>query len=283
MKLSLFTVSTPDMTPEEMAAAAKQAGLDAIEWRFKEVPAGLENEAPSFWRNNQCSIDPDSDERALDRFKKAAEQHGLESLCVTPYLDAGDIAGTEKVLQAARYLGARFIRVGVHAYDRSRHFGELFSEQIEYLRHAEVLCKQYGIKGLVETHHKTIASSASAAYRLCENFDPDVIGVLYDPGNLVHEGYENYRMGMELLGPYLAHVHVKNTAWRKTDSATDDSAQWKTEWAGLAQGVVPWQEVMDDLKAVGYTGYLGLEDFSKQFGSREMIEHYVGYVNRLTR
>ncbi len=281
MKLSIFTVSTPDMTPDEMAEAAKQAGIHAIEWRYKEVPKELEVEEPSFWRNNRCTISPSGDKAYLQRFIDAAEKYGLETLSVTPYLTSGDLEGTEKVLQTAQYLGAPFIRLGVHLYNRSRHFSELFELQRQYLRQAEALCRQYKIKGLVETHHKTIACSASAAYRLCEGLDPDCIGVLYDPGNLVHEGYENYRMGLELLGPYLSHVHVKNTGWRAIEPAADGVWEWKTEWAGLTRGVVPWKLVIDDLIAIGYEGYLGLEDFSKQFDSRQMLRHFADYMNRL--
>ncbi|GIX08239.1 MAG: hypothetical protein KatS3mg115_2642 [Candidatus Poribacteria bacterium] len=44
-------------------------------------------------------------------------------------------------------------------------------------------------------------------------FRPEQVGVIHDAGNMVHEGFENYQMGCELLGPYLAHVHVKNAAW----------------------------------------------------------------------
>ena len=45
----------------------------------------------------------------------------------------------------------------------------------------------------------TISCSAGLAHRLVNGFDPDHIGVLFDPGSMVHEGYESYRMGMELL------------------------------------------------------------------------------------
>jgi sugar phosphate isomerase/epimerase len=281
MKLSVFTVSTPDLTPEQLAEAAKQAGLDGIEWRYKEVPDDARNEAPSFWRNNLCSISPFEGEERLERFITAAERHGLVSLGVAPYLKVGDVAGAEQVLSVARKLGARFIRLAVPGYDRSRHFRQLFEEEIAYLRQVEPLCRQYGVKGLLETHHKTIAASASAAYRLCESFDPDWIGVLYDPGNMVHEGFENYRMGMELLGPYLAHVHVKNAGWQPAGTAEDGSTAWNGVWKPMKQGMVPWKQVVDDLKSVGYDGYLGIEDFSGQYDSRTMLKEFAAYMRSL--
>ncbi|OXM83298.1 sugar phosphate isomerase/epimerase family protein [Paenibacillus rigui] len=274
MKLSVFTVVTPDLTPEELAAAAKEAGIDGIEWRFKEVPAELKDEKPSFWRNNLCSIDPASSDAELEKFIQAAQANGLKAISVTPYLQAGDLAGTERVLQVARKLGAGMIRVGVPAYDGTKNFNELFELEVQYLEGVEKLAKQYGVKCLVETHHNTIAASASAAYRLVSKFDPNHIGVLFDPGNMVHEGYENFRMGMELLGPYLAHVHIKNTGWKKTETREDGSQAWTSYWEPNLEGVVNWKQVLKDLKAVGYDGYLGVEDFSGKYSSKELLLQY---------
>ncbi|TFE28669.1 sugar phosphate isomerase/epimerase family protein [Cohnella luojiensis] len=279
MKLSVFTVSTPELDPGELTAAAKQAGIKGIEWRYKETPQGLSAEAPSFWGNNRCTISPAGGEEELDRFKRAAERNGMKTISVTPYLQAGDLAATEQVLRAARYLGASFIRVGVPGYDRSKPFNELFEHARTYLKNAEALCKQYGIKGLVEIHHGTLAASASGARRLVEDLDPSFIGVLFDPGNSVHEGFENYRMSLEILGPYLAHVHVKNAGWKVKGTSEDGNAIWQCEWAGLKEGMVPWKQVIADLVAVGYDGYLGVEDFSKQFpDSADMMTHFAEYM-----
>ncbi|MEK3719954.1 sugar phosphate isomerase/epimerase family protein [Paenibacillus sp. FSL H8-0034] len=274
MKLSVFTVVTPDLTPEELAAAAKEAGIEGIEWRFKEVPQDAKDESPSFWRNNLCSIDPSATDAELDRFASAARNNGLQTVSVTPYLQAGDLKSTERVLQVAQKLGASTIRVGVPSYDGTKHYNELFQLASEYIKGVEPLAKQYGVKCLVETHHNTITASASAAYRLVSNSDPAHIGVLFDPGNMVHEGYENFRMGMELLGPYLAHVHIKNTGWKKADVREDGSQAWTSYWEPNLQGIVNWRQVLTDLKAVGYDGYLGVEDFSGLYGSKELLKKY---------
>lgn len=282
MKLSVFTVATPELTPEELAAAAREAGIDAIEWRYKDAPEGAAQMKPSFWGNNRSTLLPSEGDAMIDRLRQAAEANGVKSLSVTPYLTAGDLAATEQVLKAAQRIGASTIRLGVPGYDRSRPFGELFELARAYLRDAQPLCAKYGVKGLIETHHNTIAASASAAYRLVEGRDPYHIGVLYDPGNMVHEGYENYRMGLELLGPYLAHVHIKNAGWRQEGIAEDGSKAWKVDWLGLKEGSVPWKQVIEDLQAVGYDGYLGIEDFSGQFEhSAEMLRHFSGYMKGL--
>jgi sugar phosphate isomerase/epimerase len=273
MKLSVFTVVTPDLEPEEMALAAKQAGIEGIEWRFKEIPDDAKDEKPSFWRRNLCSIDPSASDAELERFARA-QDHGLKTVSVTPYLEAGNLKNTERVLQVAQKLGAETIRVGVPHYDGTKHHSELFNLELEYLKGVELLAKKYRIKCLLETHHKTITASASAAYQLVSPFNPEYIGVLFDPGNMVHEGYENFRMGMELLGPYLAHVHIKNTGWKRADAREDGSQAWESYWESNLHGIVNWRQVLTDLKAVGYNGYLGVEDFSGLLGSKELLKNY---------
>jgi sugar phosphate isomerase/epimerase len=282
IKLSVFTVATPELTPAELAVAAKSAGLHGIEWRYKEPAPDADAQPPSFWGNNRSTIVPSGGQQELDRFKQAVEIHGLTTLSVTPYLQAGDLAGTEEVLRTAQYLGAKYIRLGVPGYDRGKPFDELFDLARAYLKAAEGLCRQYGVKGLIEIHHGTISASASGARRLCEGLDPSLIGVLFDPGNSVFEGFENYRMALEILGPYLAHVHVKNAGWKATGKAEDGSVIWSGEWAGLKEGMVPWRQVIEDLRAVGYEGYLGVEDFSKQFAeSQQMLNHFSDYIGGL--
>ncbi|WP_127588757.1 sugar phosphate isomerase/epimerase family protein [Paenibacillus koleovorans] len=278
MKLSVFTVVTPDLSPEQLADAAKAAGLHGIEWRFKGTPAEVRDQAPSFWGNNLCSIDPElSDEETL-QFKQVTESRGLVVAGLTPYLNNLDLAETEHAFRKAKLIGAAAIRVGVAGYDGSTPYPELYEKTVRYLKEAEQMAKQFGVKGLVETHHNTISPSASLAHRLVSHCDSDHIGVLFDPGNMVHEGYEHWRMGLELLGPYLAHVHVKNTGWFENGQREDGTVRWESRWAPLAAGSVDFAAVLKHLKAVGYDGWLGVEDFSKQYGSEELLREFVKFV-----
>lgn len=275
MKYSVFTVATPDLNPEELAVAAQEAGVEGIEWRFKEVPKDALQEEPSFWRHNRCSIDPYGTEEEWLRFAEVAKKHNLKSIAVVPYLECGDIESTERVMKVAKLLGASSIRAGVPGYDGRTNYNDLYEQAVRYLESVERLAADYGVKALVETHHKTIAPSAGLAHKLVSHFDSDHIGVLYDPGNMVHEGFENYRMGLELLGPYLAHVHVKNAGFRMRKSEDGLHTEWTGEWLPLAHGIVSWPQVLADLKAVGYDGYLGIEDFSGTYPSKEMLKYFV--------
>lgn len=281
MKFSVYTVMTPEATPEELIPYLKQSGYDGVEWRVKEVPREVKNEKPSFWRNNLCTISPHASDQELENLKTLTEKNGLEVNGVTPYVDCGDLEGTEHMLQMANKLDTSAIRLGVPVYDRSAHYDDLFTDAVKYLNEAEQLCRQYSVKGLVETHHRTICPSASLTHRLVSKFDPEYIGVIYDPGNMVHEGYENYRMGLELLGPHLAHVHVKNAIWQISKQHSDGTITWQAEWSPVEKGIIDWKQVLTDLKAVGYNGYIGMEDFSGVYGMKEGLQHNLAHVKKL--
>ncbi|MFB5677920.1 sugar phosphate isomerase/epimerase family protein [Paenibacillus terreus] len=278
MKLSVFTVATPELTPEQLADAAKAAGLNGVEWRYREVPPDAADEQPSYWRNNRCSIDPRLSGEELLKLREITVSRGLKVAGLMPYLQVGDLEAAEQAFYAASQLGAELIRVGVAGYDGTTPYPGLYDKTVKYLKEVEVLAKRYGIKGLVETHHRTIAPSASLAYRLVSGCNPDYIGVLYDPGNMVYEGYEPFQLGMELLGPYLAHVHIKNAAWKQEGRRADGTARWSAGWSPLEEGMIDYTEVLQALKAIRYEGYLGIEDFSGQYDSRQLLKAFADFV-----
>ncbi|ANE48619.1 xylose isomerase [Paenibacillus swuensis] len=295
MKLSVFTVATPEHTPEELCTLAAKVGIRGLEWRCADMDPALVDEEPSFWGNNRATLPLSANEEELARFDNAVREAGLETVAVTPYVQCGDLEGTETVYRLAKRLGADRVRVGVPAYNRTRPYGELYDEASLFLTQVEELSRTYGIKALVETHHNTIVPSASLAHRLVSAHNPEYVGVLYDPGNMVIEGYENYRMGLELLGPYLAHVHIKNAGWipdanqpnteiaRGISKKERDIMQpltWSSTWLPVASGIVPWKQVLADLKAVGYEGWYGVEDFSGSYASEDMLKNYVNQINQ---
>ncbi|WP_059102590.1 sugar phosphate isomerase/epimerase family protein [Shouchella shacheensis] len=281
MKFSVFTVMTPDLTPEELIPKLKAYGYDGVEWRCKETSSELQKEQPSFWGNNLCTIDPNDSKEQREGLQKMTERHGVETLSINPYLTIGDLQGTEQMMKIAKEMGASHIRLAFPSYDRSVSYNVLFEGMIEYLKEVQELARAYGVKGLVETHHKTIIPSVGLTYRAVESCDPNHIGVIFDPGNMVHEGFENYRMGMELLGPYLAHIHIKNGIWQKEKTIEDGTELWEPSWSPVHAGIVDWRQFIADLQAVGYDGYLGFEDFSGTYLTDEALQRNIEYMRHL--
>lgn len=262
MKLSVFTVIIPDRTMEETVSLLKRAGYDGVEWRCRELPPERKTGAYSFWGNFKFDLTPGNLPRLGPEMKRACEDAGVETVSIASYLELSDLEGLKLICEGCSACGARMFRVGPPGYDRSKPYPELFSRAVDELGKVAELARQYGLKALLETHMGNIMPSASLAWRLVRDFPAEHVGVIYDPGNMVVEGYECYRMGMELLGDHLAHVHVKNGSMEKGAVRPDGTREWKSTWAPLKEGVADWRQILADLLTVGYEGYLSSENFS---------------------
>jgi sugar phosphate isomerase/epimerase len=247
MKLGVFTVGLPDLTPEEAVRELRDAGYDGVEWHVTRVPEDARSEEPSFWGNNLCTLAPTEGEAR--RARRISEEAGLEVPGLGTYVAVGDLEATAEAMRFAVMAGAPQVRVGAGAPD-GRSYEELFAAAREFLEGVEDLARSHGVKALIEIHHRTICPSASLTHRLVSAFNPDLVGVILDPGNMAQEGFEDYRIGAELLGPYLAHVHIKNSAFERPAGG----GVWEPRWAPLEDGVVDFGLVFEALEHVGYTG-----------------------------
>ncbi len=261
-KYSVFTVMTPDLTVEEVPRVLAEMGYDGVEWRVRQRPES-KPERFDYWRANMATLNEENLLEELKTAKRLCSEYGLEIPALGTYLRCSDKPDRiEKVLAAAAANECPQVRVGVPRYDGSIDYNKLFAVAVEQYKVVEKLAKKYGVRANIEIHMGTICPSAGLAYRFVSNFDPEYVGVIYDPGNMVHEGFENWQLGLELLGPYLAHVHVKNACWKVVGEAYGAKV-WRPFHAPLKEGQVNWYEVLRALRRVSYEGWLSFEDFSE--------------------
>jgi sugar phosphate isomerase/epimerase len=276
MKFGVFTVMLPDLAPDVAAAALQAAGYEGVEWRVTTTPESLRSEAPSFWRNNLCTFAATLADAA--RARQLAGAYGLTQLNAATYLspDHSTLADAEVALQFVAEAGIPSMRVNTAAYQGS--FQEAFERSLSFFRELIPLASAQHTRLLIETHHRLITPSASAAHRFVSHFDPAHVGVIYDPGNMVWEGYEDYAMGLEMLGPYLAHVHLKNAAYSETDAG-----DWQPHWVAIDRGVADIKAILKALHEQNYDGWLVFEDFSGTYPSHEALRYNLDYVRLLLK
>ena len=133
-----------------------------------------------------------------------------------------------------------------------------FSLRDETRAKLEKLARQLegtGVKALLEIHFGTIFSSPALAFELLRDMDPESIGVVLDPANLVIEGSMDLRLALDMIGPFVDLVHVKNICWERT--AAGNGAGGSTSWT---EGMCDWAAVVPALKAIGYDGWLSFEN-----------------------
>ncbi|QAY73449.1 sugar phosphate isomerase/epimerase [Agromyces protaetiae] len=261
MKFSVFTASTPDWTPAEAVRHLADQGWDGIEWRVTDQEPAT---PPGFWAGNLATVPMTGLEASVEKIKRLTLDAGLEFSGVGGYAKAYDHDGVERMLAATAALGARQVRVTMPATG-SGEYRELFAQTRDDLEWAAERAKHHGVKALVELHHRTITSSASAAIRLVDGLDPNHVGVIHDLGNLVIEGQEDALSGFQILGEYLAHVHVKNAGWWPTDERrADGGVVWREDWAPLRTGQGDVLGYFEALAEHGYDGWVAIEDFSTE-------------------
>jgi sugar phosphate isomerase/epimerase len=219
-----------------------------------------------------------------DRFKEIARMTadlGLKVPSLGTYLNHTDFDGIERMMTVAKIFGAPAMRVNPGRYDGSRHYREAFDEGVGAFGRSQMLAKRFGVKLLVEMHPGNITPSASAAFQFVSNFSPDFVGTIHDAGNMVNEGFENYQMGFEILGPYLAHVHVKNGGWISAPAESPREMTWKGVVTPMRKGVVDYADVLRGLKRVGYDGWLSFEDFSQEKSQAERVKDNLIFIKEV--
>jgi sugar phosphate isomerase/epimerase len=287
MKFSVFTASTPDWSPADAAATLAAQGWDGIEWRVTDQAHSAE---PGFWAGNRATWPMTALEDNLPEIARITGEAGLEYSGLGGYARCDNHDDVERILAATAALGARQVRVNVLALGNSTMGGQtpsgipypdLFDSTRKHYEWVAARAAHHGVKALVELHHGTITSSASAARRLLEGLDPQHVGVIHDLGNLVIEGWEDPLPALQLLGPYLAHIHVKNARWIRQDERDESGAVvWKNEWAPLAEGQGSVLAYFRALAGVGYNGWVTVEDFSTDLPLAERTAGNLEYLRR---
>lgn len=278
MRFSVFTASTPEWTPEDAVRTLAAQGWDGVEWRVTDQEQAAE---PGFWAGNRATWPLTGLESHLETMARITRDAGLDFSGIGGYVRAADHDNTERMLAATAALGAPRVRVTMPNAGAS--YRETFATTRSDLEWVAERAAHHGVQAVVELHHGTITASASAAIRLIDGLDPAHIGVIHDSGNLVFEGYEDYASAFDLLGEYLAHVHVKNGAWRAGDTRTPDGALvWEHGWATLRDGQADLAAYFRALAVAGYDGWVTLEDFSTELPLAERTADDLAYLRSLS-
>src|SRR5262249_20793728 len=121
------------------------------------------------------------------------------------------------------------------------------------------LAMRSGVTLALQLHGRTIHASGAQAAALLRDHDPRHLAAYPDPGNqATQDGREDWRFTLEILRPWLACVGVKNGGWFPAGRNPAGQRQWHAEWLGLADGMVPWDEILPHLRQQGFAGVLTL-------------------------
>lgn len=279
MRFAVFSVSMPDYSPEQAVATLCELGYDGVEWRVTDQSPSADG-APGFWAGNRCTWPLASFVEDAPRIREITERAGLAMPAVGTYVGCGDREAVERAMRGVALLGEPCLRVNVPRYDGTESFVRLRERALAEYAEVAVLARRHGVRALVEIHHGSLLPSASAAAAFLDRFDPRDVGAIHDAGNMVHEGFEQYRLGLETLGPYLARVHAKNAGWFDAGRRADGNIEWRARWTPLGDGVVDFATLFRALRQVGYDGWVSVEDFSTEQPLGDRLRENLAFLRR---
>jgi sugar phosphate isomerase/epimerase len=262
IKYGVTSVILPDLDLAETCQLLQRLGYDGLELRVRYTSPEAMARDYSFWGKHKTDLSPANLEQRAGEVASVVADHGLQLVAIASNLRADEYEEVRRLADGVARIGKIPIRLGApRGYNRQCSYRELYGEAIEaYARAVEIL-KPNGLRALIEIHGGTIIVSASLAYRIASSFSPDEMGAIYDVNNMAKDGFETYRIGMELLGPYLQHCHAGG--WRPVANGrrADGAVEWAWEGCDLADSILDIPLFVSDLKAVGYRGFISIEDF----------------------
>jgi sugar phosphate isomerase/epimerase len=172
-----------------------------------------------------------------------------------------------RAVEIARAVGAPHLRVCgapmtghtyVAAYDATVRLCEAYISA----------ARKHALRVLLHQRWGTVTASASQVQRVLANFDPRDVGCIYDAGSMTIEGYEEYRIGLEILGSYVADVHIANTR----DFPSASRTVWEWEWSPLSDGLIDLRRLFRALRRAGYQGWVTLADRCQGRSTAELLD-----------
>jgi sugar phosphate isomerase/epimerase len=240
MRAVLFTKMFRGQTLELIGSTTQDLGFDGVDLLIR----------PGH------QLDPHEPD-AIPPAVRLLERQGTRVPMATTDLTDPDALPSERLLAQCREAGIELIRLGYWSYDPERGYAAGRDRARRHLDILERLARNAGICLAIQLHGDTIHSSGALTVALLEGRDPTSIGAYPDPGNqAVQSGREDWRLTFDVLRPWLRCVGVKNGGWCPAEIAPSGQRRWRSDWLGLADGMVPWDEITGYLRASGYDGFL---------------------------
>lgn len=285
MKLAITSVMLPRWNLDETFDKLAEYGYEGIELRVRDNPDDTTAE-PSFWGRHVADVSPANVLARADEIRGASERSGVRVIAFAPRATIDDDELLDQLFEGAKAVDPDqppMIRVGAPRHDRTQPYMPQFDAARQGYERVTEKARAAGVKVLYEIHVGTVAVSCSRTAELLRDLDPDHIGAIFDIPNQIRVGIEDTRMGVELLGPYLAHCHIGNgipVPDKETLDGPDDRQDFSWTFTDLRRGVANIPQIVQDLKDVGYEGHISLEEFGPG-DDDEKVSGQGAYLRRL--
>ena len=268
MKIGAFTTFLPEYTFPEACKLIKALGYEGVQPRI--VPPASVNFDPAKpfnpWGNNKGGISETDFFADPKGALKPATDLGLAISSVASYTSTADMERAVNMAKACGKAGIRNVRLGaLHMPQEAKFDYNTFMERSRgTYKELVAEAKKVGVRPCLELHMGTAYPSPSGTVAFLRGLSPEDVGILYDPANMLSDGWEVPKVALNVMGAYLAEVHVKNGKYIPDGVDARGVAKWKVANAPLAEGCVNWADVIDALKQHGYNSWLVEEGHTEE-------------------
>jgi Sugar phosphate isomerases/epimerases len=263
MKIAGHTMGTPQMTVREAADLFAHSGMDAIEIIYQ----------PGY----KCGYGPGTTDQQLMDDKAFFDKIGLEVSGIVSYASdynqpdeqrrSEAVNDCRRCIGIARILSAKFIRIyGGTFLDGDTEFELKRGILVSTMRSLAQEAAKAGVSLIIENHFNTMTTGPRITMDIVSEIGMDNVGILYDQANIGFLSGENYKECIEIQKDKIMYVHVKDFAFKKpgmkftAGSVTHVNEEERAVISKVVgEGILPWPDILTDLKRIGYDGYLSLE------------------------
>lgn len=263
-KIAGHTMGTPEYTVTEAIELFGKIGADGAEIVVQD--------------DYRSGLPRNASPELLEEVLTCAKESGVQIICLTPYnskfnsLDEetrlAEIADIEKVIGYCQVLGAKYIRIygGNLSTNETDQLEEKRAKLIESMKYLGAKAKEAGVTLVIENHFNTMTLTARQSADLIRDIDCDAVRILYDQANLTFTGNEPYEEAVEIQSGLIGYMHVKdlefhegNIEFKSSDVSHPDESERNVYTRIVGEGILPWKDILQDVKDHGYTGWLSLE------------------------
>ena len=262
-------MGAPGRDIHEVIKLFKTIGYDGIEVRV----------APDGQINSETLTDEEAE--AIHREAKNA---GMEFSCLTSYYQnfvdlekrQDVIAKLKRVIEIASILNCPMVRVYGGVEPNSQPgvwFNDVWTRTVTGIRETAEYAAKFGVRICIETHIGSLTMSIRDVVRLLEDVNMHNVGILFDYAWVELAGVEFGAEAVRRAARYIFHVHIKD--WK-----LENRLPVKKTSCLMGEGTVAWEEVLAELKRIGYTGYIS-DEYEKYWYPKELPEPEVGMKHNL--
>ncbi|MGQ9553224.1 MAG: sugar phosphate isomerase/epimerase family protein [Anaerolineae bacterium] len=244
MKLVMFSKHLAPLSIEQAVKTAGELGFEGLDLTVR--PGG--------------HIEPEQALEALPAAVKMVRDLGYDIPMITTAITNASAPYSEDIFRAAGEAGVRDLKLGYWTYAG---FGNM-RRQVEAVKEAldgiAALAEKYEVRANLHIHSGDfITADGAVVWHILHGRDPDLVGAYIDPGHMAAEGgMSGWKMGMDLLTPWINLVAIKDMAWIHNFDETLGKEKWSTRLVPLKQGLVPWPEVFEYLHDIGFDGTISV-------------------------